>query len=714
MTSTYLGHGSTQPQTKVPAGKSFRPDLQGLRAIAVGLVLVYHAGAPFLPGGFVGVDVFFVISGFLITGILLREARRNQTISLAGFYARRANRILPAALIVLVATLVATFALLPKTRWDDIGLHVLGASLSVANWIFARTSTDYLRNDEAASPVQHFWTLGVEEQFYLLWPLLLVAALALAARGLSLRLREGTAFEYATFTRFALLAALLITVPSFAYSVLYTRANPGAAYFVTTTRMWELGIGCLIAILATRLGALPRAAATVLGLAGVAAMLAAGFLYSAETVFPGYAALLPTLGAAAVIIAGITHSTPVSRILSIRPMTFVGDISYSLYLWHWPLIVIGTYLLGGLTFAAGLVIISASLVPAYLSYRYVERPVLRTRRLARNSRALAAGLVAIVLVAVLAVGSIVIARPPGTTAGSASGPVDGGSTLNSTPPIGAQLLAADPAVGAPVDRVENFTPVPEAAPDDNPLPYADGCHVSAVSVQPKNCTYGDATSDYTVALVGDSHAAQWTPALTPLATANGWRLTTHTKSGCPLIDTAIVVDGTSDEPYESCVTWNSNVTASLLGDAPDFVVVSSALYRAVNGEPLSEAFARAWQPLLDAGIPVAVLADTPVPGIDIPECASVNPESLTECATPRSDALENATADLERAVRLAQGPTMIDLTDLICPQDRCAAVVGNVLVYRDSSHLTASYSRTLADALGDELAPLGVPVATDP
>lgn len=309
----------------------FRADVAGLRAVAVGLVLLYHAGWSFLPGGFVGVDVFFVISGFLITGQIVNEIERTGRLSLIGFYARRAKRILPAATVVLAATAAAVWLFVPRSDWQVIGGDIAAAAVYVVNWRFADRAVDYLAADNAVtSPVQHFWSLAVEEQFYLLWPLLIVLAI-LAARTL-----RRSNVRPVLWVGLAVLA-----VPSFVWSILETANSPARAFFVSTTRLWELAVGAGIALIAVRAARMPRAAALVLGWLGLAAIVAAALLVTAKTAWPGYAAALPTLGAAAVIAAGAAAGSrgPV-LLLGTSPFRWVGDLSYSLYLWHWPMLVV--------------------------------------------------------------------------------------------------------------------------------------------------------------------------------------------------------------------------------------------------------------------------------------------------------------------------------------------------------------------------------------
>ncbi|TDD63977.1 acyltransferase, partial [Jiangella aurantiaca] len=279
----------------------FRPDVEGLRAVAVLLVLAYHAGLPLVSGGFVGVDVFFVISGFLITGLILREVESTGRLRLGRFYARRIRRLLPATAVVLAATAALTIVLLPPLRWPAIAGDIAVSATYVVNWRLASESVDYLTAEDAPSPVQHFWSLAVEEQFYLLWPVLIIALVWWHRR------RRG-----APSLRRTLLAGLaVVAVPSLAWSVHLTAASPGAAYFVSTTRAWELAAGAALAIGARRLERLPAWVASALAGGGLAAVGWAALTYDATTPFPGAAALVPVLGTAAVVGGGVA-SAPTS------------------------------------------------------------------------------------------------------------------------------------------------------------------------------------------------------------------------------------------------------------------------------------------------------------------------------------------------------------------------------------------------------------------
>jgi peptidoglycan/LPS O-acetylase OafA/YrhL len=309
----------------------FRPDLEGLRAVAVVLVLLYHAAVPGFTGGYVGVDVFFVLSGFLITGLLLREVRRTGTISLPSFYARRARRLLPASALVLLVTMVASALVLPPLLVPGVAGDAAAASLYVSNMRFAFQATDYLQAEMAPSPLLHFWSLGVEEQFYVFWPALVL----LIARG---RADAG---------RRVAIAAGIISAVSFGLALWLTEANAPWAFFSLPTRAWELGLGAFLAIGGTQLARIPARPAAVAAWVGLAMVGISGVVLSTETPFPGTAALLPTVGSALVIAGGFRQAPfAPGRWLSLAIPRFLGRISYSLYLWHWPVLILPAAALG--------------------------------------------------------------------------------------------------------------------------------------------------------------------------------------------------------------------------------------------------------------------------------------------------------------------------------------------------------------------------------
>ncbi|AEI11627.1 acyltransferase family protein [Cellulomonas gilvus] len=678
--------------TRGRQGAGFRPDIEGLRAIAVGLVLVYHAGVDQLSGGFVGVDIFFVLSGFLITGLLVRELERSGRVSLSRFYARRAKRLLPATALTLIASALLTWAFIPVTQWRAFGGDIVSAALYVVNWRLADRSVDYLAEGTGASPVQHFWSLAVEEQYYIVWPLLLVLV-GLVVRRTRLRVRPTMA-----------VALALIVVPSLVWSVHLTSTQPAVAFFVTTTRLWELGIGAAVAIGAAWWVRVPARVAALAGWAGLAAILASALLFSSATPWPGSAALVPTLGTAAVIVAGFRAAGP-ARLLALRPLVWIGGMSYSLYLWHWPLVVAATFAAGGeLGAKVGLLVTAASVVPAWLSLRLVENPVrFSTWVAAKARRALTVGL-ACTLVGVLAGVALLLAVPQGPPPPPDTRPEDP-RTL-----VGAEVIQdGGPQAGAPRDTVRFMTPAPTDAVDDVPEAYDRECQVDSDGSEPRACAWGDPDGTLDVAVVGDSKMLQWTSALDEIGRSEGWRVTTWTKSACAFAD---VVQTQGGKPYESCVAWNDAVLAELTAAPPDVLVTSQRATSAMppdggdsSSEAMSAGIERRWQEVAALGTRVVVLLDNPAPPDEVYECVAEHLETLTACAFDRDDAVRSSAASEQLAAATALGDAVgvVDMTPWVCPTTRCAPVIGDVLVYRQGSHLTDTYVRSTVAMLRSEL-----------
>jgi peptidoglycan/LPS O-acetylase OafA/YrhL len=705
-----LGSGTE----KLPKSSGFRPDIQGLRAVAVVTVLLFHTNWSLFSGGFVGVDIFFVISGFLITGILLREAQSTGRIGLGNFYAKRARRILPAATVVLLATLVLTVVFLPQIRWESIGVEAIASALYMVNWIFG-AGTDYLNAEVAASPLQHFWTLAVEEQFYIVWPLILVALLALFAL-IRRKTQEGRADHRATAVRAARIGVLMVLVPSLLWSIYHTAVEPEAAYFITTTRLWELATGSALAVFAPQVARIPSWLGYVLGWSGLVAIATATLLFSGSTPFPGYAALLPTLGAAAIIAGGMNGRAEigVGRLLTLKPMRWIGDISYSLYLWHWPLIVVGTYLLGGeLRVRYGLLIVAFAVLPAWLSYKFIQKPFQNWQWLKQSvRRSLLAGASLMTAIAVCA--SLVYVVP---------GSMNPGYQADTEANIGAEALTDDFAnddlasftdAGKPVDVVEGgFTPSVINARADNTVVYALDCHLGSPEATPKieGCIFGDPDGAVSVVLIGDSHAANWASPYIALAEKHGWKLRITSKASCGF--SHLSQANRDGGEYTTCNEWSATSFDQILAEKPDLVVTANRFTRAAWQEGLSRHEVRLryadglhdnLQRLNDEGIPTLVMASTPGMTNDPPECMSANPGNLTACATPREIAFGTGSKYVERTVEGLSDADVIDMGNWVCPDpEACAPVVGNVVVWRDSAHFTETFARTLAKPLEAKL-----------
>jgi peptidoglycan/LPS O-acetylase OafA/YrhL len=676
-----------------------RRDIQGLRALAVGLVVVYHLRPGALPGGFAGVDVFFVISGFLIIGTLTGEIRRTGTLKLLDFYARRIRRLLPASSVVLLATVAATLLLVPISRQPSIFGEILASALNVQNWALAWSSADYAHATASASPVQHFWSLSVEEQFYLVIPLVLLLCARQAARRMS------------SAPHFAFAAILLVTVVSFVFSVVYTPVNHGAAYFVTPTRMWELGLGGLVAIVLHRLRPGPRLR-LLLGWAGLAAILISAATFSTSLAFPGWIALLPTLGTVGLLVAGVPGRRNAGyetvRVLGRQPLRYVGDISYSLYLWHWPVIVLLLEVSGSdeLGPAQVLFALALSFALAAASKHLVEDPFRRRRAAGHRRRGtylLGATLVALPALVVVA---------PWQTAQAELDALAGAALLADANP---GAMALDPVAPRPARAGAAIRPDPAVASADLPLTDRPTCHsydITELPVAGEACTYGSPTAAKTMVLVGDSHAAQFSTVLAEYVGRNpGWRAKIMVRNGCPFNDVSPSIGGNQ---LSSCTDQNRAELAGILATRPDLVITS-----AMSPESYRKDLNWTWEsrrimvdgyrtlldPLSAAKIPVTVIREIPRSAAPVPACLERNRQHHEVCDTPRGVAFPADGDPLAEAASLTPGVAVADLSDWICTPTTCQAVVGNVVVHRDN-HLTDSYVRTLYEPL---ITRLGLP-----
>ena len=722
----------TAPLTPTHAER--RGDIEGLRAVAVVLVVLFHASIGGVPGGFVGVDVFFVISGFLITGLLLRERTGSGTISLSSFYARRARRLLPAAALVLLVTLVASILVLPPLLVRGVATDTAAAALYVSNMGFAVQATDYFAAGQAPSPILHFWSLGVEEQFYVFWP----AVVLLVTRG---AIRPG---------RRVGITVVAIAAASFVFALWLTSAAEPWAFFSLPARAWELALGGCLAVAGTRLSLLSERPAVAAGWIGLALIVLAGFALNETTPFPGLAALLPTVGAALVILSGAQPTTfGPARLLGTAIPHFFGRISYSLYLWHWPLLVLPAVAAGvPLPLSERVILVVASVALAAATNRWVEDPFRRGRfigTLPRRNLAMAGALTVAVAMTAVGVDTSVAASMRGS--GTASTPAANTQKLDSILNALASDVPATPAGGAspPVVVAPVGSPSPGPSPTATPIPtpspppprpptavgrvpsdlqpalwaargdypqsYLDGCHTQ--TEQPPSaapCVYGNLASHTTIALFGDSHALSWFPAVEQMAEDRGWKLLSLTMSACTPADMPIW-NASFNRVSAACANWRSLAIARLVKVHPAIILVTGTRgFAVVDGsEKLLTGDARtgAWDAgmhrtfarLVPAAGEVIMIADTPASLVDPPVCLSQHPSSVLACATPVKDAINDAWLAEEQRVADLEGVGFIDPTRLVCPSSPCPTVLGDFLVYRDSSHLTATFAAALTDRL---------------
>ena len=651
------------------------------------LVVVFHFQPTWLPGGYVGVDVFFVISGFLITGLLVRRTERADRLDFKDFYIRRARRLLPAACLVLAVTGFAALAILPRTQWAGLAREIVASAIYLENFELYRQGQDYLEADRAPSPLQHYWSLSIEEQFYIVWPLTIAFGVWMARR-LTTGLRP---------VLFGLLA--LITAASLWRSATVSPVDAGA-YFLTSARLWELAIGGLLAIAAPAVR-VPSGVAIVLRWAGLGAILFAAFRFSGDTVFPGKAALIPTLGALVLLLPRTQTVLDPATLLEFRPMQWLGDISYSLYLWHWPVIVLGAAALGGewalwqqgVAFAAMLGLSHWSKHAVEDRFRHAGNDATRTRR--------AVGLAVGSLVAP-AIAAAALVAPGLGEADTSVGPME----ADLYP--GAAVLVAQ-AQGASLSVSPDVPTIPslDTALRDMPELYRLGCQVGFGDADPKPCEFGDLSSDRVIAVVGDSHAAQYLPAIEIYAEARGLRVVTHTKSSCAFVDGTVM---RRQRPYTDCAQWNDAVRAALMDLQPELVITAKIAQGfmidegegGTNDSRMANAAARHYRALGEAGIRVMAISRTPVFPDSVPDCIAAPGGTPEGCAQPRAAVL-GRTDQLGVAADRVPTATRVDINDLICGPDVCDTVIGNVLVYRDPHHLTATYVRTMAPYLGQRI-----------
>ncbi|MFC4854721.1 acyltransferase family protein [Actinophytocola glycyrrhizae] len=697
----------TERLPAVPARPGFRPDIQALRAVAVLAVVVNHLSANWLTGGYVGVDVFFVISGFLISSHLDREITGTGRVRLGRFYARRIRRLLPAALLVLGLSLAAAYFLLPYPRWAATANEAAASAMYWENWLLAAKSVDYSAASEAASLAQHYWSLSVEEQFYLVWPLLLLLLFKVRRR------------------RAQVVGIAAVGAASLAFSVYYTEASPNEAYFVTHGRAWEFAAGALVALLASRL-MLPRAAAGLASFAGFAMIIAAAVLYDHHTPFPGYLALVPTVGTALVIVGGLRPGRQWhSPVTGSWPVQAIGNFSYSLYLWHWPLILLAPFVLGDLLDAGEMTtpyllgVLAVSLVLASLSKRLVEDRGMSFGPLARSTKLTFVAMVAVVAAIAVAAGALERAYDDEVaTAERKAEQVMKDPEVMANPCHGAPAMIRENKCADPFGPAEIVTMGPANEYYDTPEEECEALDEYKVGSK-KTTTVCDfsrgAKAAPVVWLVGDSHAQQWQGPLFDLAREHRWVLKLALLGGCPFADVEFTGYRTvaSEANRRACTDWTANMADVVTDDRPMMVFVSF-FARAENADDGSgrsqtdqyrDGLEPYWRKWTGAGAKVFVLADPPLNGgVRARDCVVLNPDDPLACAVDREVAHPgDPLTEVARRPRVP-GVTLVDMTDYFCDDRRCYAVVGNVAVYFDHDHMNLEFSRSMkpmiAEAIG--------------
>lgn len=613
--------------------------IQALRALAALLVVLFHAKLS--PGGFIGVDIFYVISGYLITGLIIKEINLKNSFDYRAFYLRRAKRLLPASLSVLALTALAAWLVLPPTIRGALGKDILAASLYVSNYLFAWWQNDYQNLNATPSPVIHYWSLAVEEQFYIFWPILVFTLWRIGRQ------------------RLVAVGIAVTTLLSFALSLFLTVVNPIWAFYSLPTRAWELGIGALLLFIPESFNARRTVVKTLSVWFGLFALAFAVFAFSERTAFPGYNALAPTIGAA-LMIAGIAFWPPILNDLSkLRLVQWLGEISYPFYLWHWPLLVLPSTRFGRpLTLAERIFFILLTALAADLTHRFLERPIaarpLTARQIFRSS-VTATALCSLAALAIL-------------------------STDNSS------------------ITLSNGKSISIATVMQKPQVYLDDCHVNNGEVKSGECTYGDKNSSKTIVLYGDSHAAQWFPALEKLANERGFKLVSLTKSACPAPEVKKVQIGAYKNA--DCFKWRANTLKRIHELKPEAVILSGFQHFDVpdglgsRQKWWADGQLTAYAHLFGASKNLIYISDTPHPMRDIPNC-------LASKGGDKCDDSEKSDP------AIAGNFTKVNPTLWLC-KATCPAVVNGVIAYRDASHISVEMSRSLALEIQGVLTDLGI------
>ncbi|MBM3639121.1 MAG: acyltransferase [Actinobacteria bacterium] len=691
-----------------------RSDIEGLRALAVAMVLLYHAHVPGFGGGYVGVDVFFVLSGFLITGLLVNEREQTGRISFSLFYSRRVRRILPMSALVVVATLVTSYMWIEPLRLRELGSDAIGTASFSSNFLFANRGADYLQSTLPPSPLQHYWSLAVEEQFYVVWPVL-VLVVCLGVRG-SVRRRVS-------------LLSIVVAASSFvACMITMERAQPWA-FFAPHTRAFELALGALCATVPlARLHRSPLLASFT-SWAGIALIIASATNFSEQTRFPGPWVLVPVVGTMLALQGGDSHRFAPNLILRAAPVQWLGSRSYSAYLWHWPVLIIAPAMLGNeLTGTQQVMCLVIALGFTELGHVLIERPVHRNHSL-EGRRALSLALATILISG--AAGALVRNNPRTFSGGEdvAAPTLDSTTTSTlatsttsgvptTTIPVAPTLPPYQGPLQAIVDATKsnvlpaNLTPSLGDALLDFAAVYQDDCHTSFSSVQQKNCIFGDPNGTTSVGLYGDSHAAQWFPGLEKVAIKRKWKLITYTKRGCPPADIE-VWSKVLGRHYTECDAWRENVYKKMVDDKVKVVLVAQ-FDRLLSKETKIPIWQRDWriglQGTIDIlkglGITPILFADTPFPARDVPTCLSASPKDIDVCNPIPSAALRADIAEVREDLSVKNSVPLLRTKDWFCTANICPVVVGNILVYRDDNHITSAYAKFLGPVLDAALEPV--------
>ncbi|HEY6855957.1 MAG TPA: acyltransferase family protein [Mycobacterium sp.] len=701
---------SAQPAAGNRTAGFYRHDLDGLRGIAIALVAMFHVWFGRVSGG---VDVFLALSGFFFGGKLLRAALNPaSSLSPVPEVVRLVRRLLPALVVVLAGCAALTVLIQPQTRWETFADQSLASLGYYQNWELANTVADYLRAGEAVSPLQHIWSTSVQGQFYIAFLALVFGFAFLFRRRLGNRLRMA----------FVMLLSAL-AVASLVYAIFAHQANQATAYYNSFARAWELLLGVLAGALVPYVR-WPMWLRTATATVALAAVLSCGALIDGVKQFPGPWALVPVGAALLFILAGANRQADPTtsatlplpnRLLATGPLVRLGAMAYSLYLWHWPLLIFWLAYTGHAhaNFFEGTAVLLISGVLAYLTTRFVEDPL--RHRGAANAASQPVPVIpwrtrlrrpTMVLGSVIGLLGVTLTATAFTWREHVSVERASGKELSGLSSIdypGARALVKH--VRVPRLRMR---PTVLEAQTDYPPSTRDGCISDFANASLITCTYGDKNSTRTIALAGGSHAEHWLTALDLLGRRHHFKVTTYLKMGCPLSTEKMPLVMGSNAPYPECRDWVPKAMAKVVADHPDYVFTTSTRpWNIKPGDVMPRTYVGIWQTFSDNNIPILAMRDTPWlvkdgQPFNPSDCLAKGGDAIS-CGIKRSDVLadHNPTLDF-----VEQFPMLkpLDMSDAVCRADICPAVEGNVLVYHDAHHLSATYMRTMTNELGKQMA----------
>jgi peptidoglycan/LPS O-acetylase OafA/YrhL len=648
----------------------YRPDVEGLRAVAILLVVAAHAGVRILKGGFVGVDVFYILSGYLITGLLVQEATTTGHLGFARFYARRLRRLLPGLLLMLAVTCGVALLVLPPTELPIQAANAASAALWLSNFQFAFWDWDYFAPSSDTALFLHTWSLGVEEQFYLVWPLMVVLAMGAWKR----------VVRAPTMSRLKWLF-VGIFIASFALSLYWTYHRPAFAFYLMPSRAWQFALGAIVFLVAgspafdTHPSIGKSAWLRPAGWLGLTMILFGAWIINPAGSYPGGWALLPSFGAALVLAAGAYKgNVGVHRVLSWRPMQALGRVSYSWYLWHGPVLRIGTTLLDTSNGWTRILLVVLSLLIAAASYHLFETPIRRKRRLVARPRWAIVGALAVMAVA---------------EAGVRGWQVDSENYVRKTPAL-ARFVAAR---------------------TDESVIYAKGCFGSYASTKVQICTFGSPAARHTAVVLGDSKAAQWVPAVGRIFDKPDWRLLVVTKSACPMVDAPYLAPSLRRE-YTECARWRRDAVSQIAALRADVVIITESVTYPFTEKQWKSGTQHVLGDLARSTGRIYLIRPTPELAFNGRLCAEPRGRVYNALVSASRCTGRAHTAhfdDVGRWLDVAAAPfgnvRMVDMTSAVCPGGICRSILKDKIVFSDSGHMTATFARTLAPDLEEGFGP---------